>query len=184
MLIYEPEANFNNMLIDVMLANLTTHFETISNGASCETGKRRLPNFMLRQRRVQRSIFGRMFKKVLKKSGKFIGWTAALTTAGTIGSNTAVWLDHHLARDDYIFTQQQEFSCNSFNYGCYSHLCWANCGARRDSADWCFTKTSSANSTQTTPFGIVHNAKLCNYNKDCDPCSNCASECFRDSEIY
>lgn len=49
MLIIEPDANFDNMFIDVMLSNLTRHFETISNGANCETGKRGLPNFMLRQ---------------------------------------------------------------------------------------------------------------------------------------
>lgn len=165
-----------------MIANLTAHYETILSNANCDTEKRRKPPKFMQRRRVPRAILERIFKKFAKRTGKFIGWTVVLTTAGAVGSNTAVWLDHYLARQDYIFMQEQELSCKSFNYGCYEHLCYANCGPRKDSADWCYTKSSGANSTHITPFGIVYNAKLCNYDRDCNPCTDCASECFRDDE--
>lgn len=182
-MVIEPDVNSNNIIIDVLLTNLTTHFETILNEINCETNNRRLPNFATSKSRAKRSIIGNMLKKAFKTGGKFLGWTVALTTAGTIGSSSAVWLDHYMSRNDYIFMKQQELSCHSFNYGCHEglHLCWSNCGPRKNSADWCFTKNASTNSSQSTPYGVVHKGKLCNYNRDCNSCDLCASECFEEN---
>lgn len=176
LLTIEPEVKFENMLIDVMIANVTEHFEAVLSNASCEPKKRRRPKFMS-GKRIRRSAFGRVFKKIFKKSGKFVGWTATLTIAGTIGSNTAVWLDHYLSKQDYMSIMQQEPTCRSFNYGCEKNICWANCGNRNDSADWCFTKANT-NSNQTSLFERL---KVCNHDKDCNPCDECASECFIDN---
>lgn len=179
-LIIEPSTNLNDILIDVMIANLTSNYETILSNANCNTETRRKPPKFTQRRRVLRGIFEGLFKKLAKRTGKFLGWAAVLTTAGAVGSNTAVWLDHYLTRQDYIFLEEQELSCKSYNFGCHEHLCYANCGPRRASADWCYTRTLGANSTHMTPFGLVQNANLCNYDRDCSPCTECASECFRD----
>lgn len=165
-LIIEPEVTLENLRIDMMAANITAHFENVLKTTSCEPTKRGVPNFGS-GKRSRRSIF-KGLRRIFRKSGKFVGWTVALTAAGTIGSNTAVWLDHHLARQEYMSTQQNELSCNSFNYGCIHNVCWANCGNREDSADWCFT---NANAT-------MKNSKHCKYDSDCDPCEDCVSECF------
>lgn len=183
-LIVEPETNFNNMMLDLMLSNLTTHFETILNNAECEPDKRGIPNFMKQQKRVQRSIFGSALKKFLKKTGKFIAWGAVFTSAGVIGSGSGVWLEHYLSREDYNFVIEQQSKCNFFNSGCHENLCWANCGTRKSSSDWCFTKNANENSTQMTLFGIVNNAKLCQFNRQCDSCAECASECFSDDQMW
>lgn len=181
-LIVEPNTNLNNINIDLMISNITVNFESILDKLDCETEDRKMPNFNVKHRRVRRSLGKMWFRRILKHLGRFLGWTVTLTTAGTVGSNTAVWLDHYLGRSDYIFVQKQKKSCELFKYGCHNHLCWASCGARRTSADWCFTKGLNTNTNYTTAFGIVHNGKNCDNDRDCDSCAECSTQCFRDDE--
>lgn len=178
-LINEPEANLNNMMIDLMIANLTINFEFILKNAHCKTQQRKIPNFNLAQKRVRRSV-KEFLKKFVRKTGKYVAWSGVLAGSATVGTGVGVWLDHKLSRDDYSFAWELEHSCKRFNYGCHNELCWSNCGIRTDSSDWCFTKSSTVNSTQLTPFGMIENVKTCNSNEDCSACAGCASECFTD----
>lgn len=158
---------------------MTRLFESILNELDCN--ERKYPNFDLPHHRiVKRGIWNVGFKRVLKPIGRFLGWTVVLTTAGVVGSNTAVWLDHYLGRADYVFVRKQNNPCKMFNVGCHSHLCWASCGTRRGSADWCFTKNLTPSKNYTTPFGFVHNGKSCNNANECDSCAECGSECHLD----
>lgn len=179
-LVVQPGVNLNNINIDLMIFNISTHFESILNNSNCEMEQRKVPNFDVPHRRVRRGILKNWFKTILKQTGKFLGWTVVLTTAGTVGSNTAVWLDHYLGRDDYDFVQNREKSCEAFKFGCHNQLCWVSCGPRRTAADWCFAKGSNPNTNYTTPFGIVSNAKNCKYDSECKSCDDCSSECYRD----
>lgn len=161
------------MILDAAIANITTHYEAILNNTNCDIQKRRIPAIFMRRSRIPRSFFERIFKKFVKRTGKLLGWTTVLTTAGAIGSSTGVWVDHYLSRQDYLFMQEREKEqeCKSFNSGCHDGRCWSNCGVRVNSADWCFTANW---------IGEVKNANLCKYDIDCDSCNACVSECFKD----
>lgn len=179
----EPNANLNNINTDLMISNLTAYFKSVLHEMDCEIEDRKVPSFDVPHQRAPRAIWDKWLRRGLKHVGRFLGWSVVLTTAGTVGSNTAVWLDHYLGRNDYIFIQKQDKSCELFKFGCQNHLCWASCGARRASAGWCFTKDLTSNTNYTTPFGIVHNGKLCNHNHDCDSCVECGSECYIDNGV-
>lgn len=176
-LINEQDVNYNNMMIDLMIANLTANFEFILKNAHCNTGQRKIPNFNVSNKRMRRSIAG-FVRKVGNKCGKYVAWTTVLASSAVIGSGVSIWLDHKLNRDDYLFVWELEHSCKKYNFGCHHNLCWANCGVRSDSSDWCFTKSTEGNFTRMTPFGIVQNAKFCNSEEDCNACEKCTSDCF------
>lgn len=71
-----------------------------------------------------------------------------------------------------------QIDCKSNSVGCLSNICWSNCGPRLDKADWCYAGNSSViNGTRTVQL------QECEHDSDCNPCTSCASVCFKQEEM-
>lgn len=192
----EPIVNMECLYIDYAIANVTRHYKhqlnlmrKSCNETTAMTTTRMIPSFLsTRLPNNNNSTNMGRFKRGLrllnrlgklgKNLGKFAGWTGALSTAGVLGSTTAVWLDHQLAREDYEFIKKAENDCrSSFRFGCFNHICWQNCGPRRQSGDWCYGRgeDGESNLVTNTEFGRIEHARNCNDDSDCNPCAPCTS---------
>lgn len=95
--------------------------------------------------------------------GNFIKWTSVLSATSVAGSVAT----HYLNEKENVKLTRKLINCKEANFGCMSGLCWANCGPRLFSADWCFT---TKNVTELS-------AVFCAQNAECDPCLQCGSTC-------
>lgn len=80
-------------------------------------------------------------------------------------------------------------NCLKNNFGCFDGgVCWANCGPRVRTSDYCFTTNITSETIKVlkdyiepteNPIAVgLTEKKACVLQEDCDPCAPCISPCF------
>lgn len=146
----------------------------------------------IRVKRNKMQFLGDIVKKGAQKvwdlTGKFVVYVGIFTGGTIVVNEVTKQIDEWRGP---VYVERAQLYCKSNNYGCAEKLCWASCGPRMRSSDWCFTGPSSNfsgkilftkmvnNDTKTeTSFSFV----LCEKDADCDPCWGCAGSCMLGSD--
>lgn len=109
--------------------------------------------------------------KALPKIANMLGWGGVIVGSSAASSYLDTQIKERADRKRAEYFGKQAINCKLYNFGCIQNLCWANCGPRLRSSDWCLTTNSTNLSTDNIS---IHKCKL---DTDCDPCWKCASTC-------
>lgn len=75
-------------------------------------------------------------------------------------------------RDNEVKLVYRGMDCKLRHFGCKENSCWANCGPRISSDDWCFvTKNDTVGADDIKQVA-------CKRDSDCSPCLPCAGSCM------
>lgn len=103
--------------------------------------------------------------------GKMVGMAGTIILAGTATSfiDSAIKEKYALEQEERLI--RKSIDCRYNNYGCLNNFCWANCGPRLTSADWCVTTNGKIEANNTVQVA------RCMKDADCNNCWPCATSC-------
>lgn len=133
-----------------------------------------VPSFAVENKLRKKKGFGAAVAPILPHVGKFFGWGVAMTSAAAVGSVTTVFVQDLINKNNLIEESKLgriAMGCESNKAGCIDGYCWANCGPRMRSADWCFT-------TKEIPINL-----FCKVNSECSKCWPCAASCIVEGKL-
>lgn len=143
----------------------------------------RKPTFALRKKILLRKTRDlvrqkRVIPAFVAPAARIVGWTVGMAVAGAAASVAgAVATDQLAERREKEQLKRLKIDCTKNNAGCFESLCWANCGPRLHSSDWCFTAKTIHKDKNKTEIA------KCVYASDCDPCWSCGTTCYMDTII-
>lgn len=100
-----------------------------------------------------------------------LGWGAVMVGGAAVSSVIDIEIRDKAERRRWEDFNRRTINCKQSNYGCIENHCWANCGPRLQSLDWCLT----TNETKIDSKNVSISG--CMFDHDCDPCWKCASTC-------
>lgn len=126
-----------------------------------------------------RNLFQRFYQS---RTGGYFTWTVIILATGfTVNTVNEVVKDYYIEKREEKFMRRRKIDCKSNNAGCIDNRCWANCGPRSSSDDWCFT--SSQNRTELdVKYNRIYMTS-CDRDEECDPCWPCSLTCIAEEQF-
>lgn len=112
---------------------------------------------------------------ILIPVAKMAGVAGTIVIAGTATSFIDAAVKEAANRRQLEELRRLSIDCTQNNYGCLQNYCWANCGPRLASGDWCVTAKKNKNNTLEVA--------TCKTKEDCNKCWPCASTCTMEGGI-